>query len=91
MFMPMSTLTGILDKMEKKNIIIRNRCAEDRRSVFVSLNPDFEKNSGEFLNGVSKMMNEIKEEISEEVFKEFYDTLLDIETILKKRAGKVNE
>lgn len=34
------TITGILDRLERKGFITRSRSAEDRRSIFVSLTPD---------------------------------------------------
>lgn len=34
-----STTTGILDRLEKKELTVRTRSAEDRRSVYVNLTP----------------------------------------------------
>lgn len=36
---PASTLTGILDRLEKRGMITRNRDSSDRRVVMVTLNP----------------------------------------------------
>ena len=90
-YAPMSTLTGILDKMEKKGIIVRERSLEDRRTVYIGINPDFEANSGKFLDGIAKMMADIKKEITVEKFDEFFETLSRLEEILKKRAEKKHE
>lgn len=53
---PASTLTGILDRMEKKDLIVRTRDNVDRRVVLVKLNanllpddPKLEENIGEYL------------------------------------------
>lgn len=90
-YVPMSTLTGMLDKMEKKGIIIRERSQEDRRTVYIVINPDFEAHSGEFLNGIAAMMADIKNELTAERFDEFFATLSMMEEILKKRAEAKNE
>lgn len=90
-YTPMSTLTGILDKMEKKGIITRERSKEDRRSVYISINPDFEAHSGEFLNGIAVMMSDIKNQLTEDRFAEFFSTLSMLEEILRKRAETDNE
>lgn len=90
-YTPMSTLTGILDKMEKKGIITRERSKEDRRSVYIRINPDFESHSGEFLNGIADMMKDVKNQLTEERFNEFFSTLSILEEILKKRAESNNE
>ncbi|NTV79666.1 MAG: MarR family transcriptional regulator [Clostridiales bacterium] len=90
-YVPMSTLTGILDKMEKKGIIIRKRSSEDRRSVYIGINPDFEAHSGEFLDGTAAMMKNIKKEMTDEKFDQFFASLSLLEKILKKRVEKKDE
>ena len=91
LFLPMSTLTGILDKMEKKLIIARERSNEDRRAVYVVLTSEFEASSKDFLHEVSKMMGEIKEEISKETLDSLYKTLIELDQVLKKRKEISNE
>jgi len=83
---PMSTLTGILDKMEAKGIILRVRDKEDRRAVYISINPDFEAHSGAFLAGITAMMAEVKTELTPARFEEFFETLTLLENILNRRA-----
>lgn len=39
--LPNSTLSGILDRLEKQAMIIRERSQEDRRVVYVSISPKF--------------------------------------------------
>lgn len=90
-YVPMSTLTGILDKMEKKGIIIRKRSKEDRRTVYIEINPGFEAHTGEFIKGTAAMMTDIKNELTVERFDEFSKTLSLLEEILKKRAEKKHE
>jgi DNA-binding MarR family transcriptional regulator len=38
-----STIVGIIDRLEKKKLIIRDRDRKDRRQVFVSITPKGEK------------------------------------------------
>lgn len=90
-YAPMSTLTGILDKMESKGIIFRERSKEDRRTVYIEICPDFEAHSGEFLSGIARFMGDIKNELSVEKFNDFFNTLVILEEILKKRAEEKHE
>ncbi len=90
-YVPMSTLTGILDKMESKGIILRERSKEDRRTVYIKISPEFEAHSGEFLDGISRLMGSIKNELTVEKFDDFFNTLSLLEEILKKRAEEKNE
>lgn len=36
-----STVSGIIDRLEKQGMVVRNRSEEDRRVVYVNVSPDF--------------------------------------------------
>lgn len=38
-----STISGIIDRLEKQGMVIRTRSQEDKRVVYVSLSPEFEE------------------------------------------------
>jgi len=39
--LPNSTVSGILDRLEKQGMVVRERSQEDRRVVYVSISPHF--------------------------------------------------
>jgi len=41
--LPNSTVSGILDRLEKQGIVVRERSQEDRRVVYVSISPHFKE------------------------------------------------
>lgn len=42
-----STVSGILDRLEKQGLVERTRSKDDRRVVYVSITPEFRKNAKE--------------------------------------------
>lgn len=88
LFLPMSTLTGIVDKMIEKGIVIRERNSEDRRVVMIKLNPEFQNKSKNFMGELVNYMSDISQETSQEWFRDFGEKLEYFENILKKRAEK---
>lgn len=50
---PLNTATGIIDRMEKKELVARTRSKEDKRVVFVGFS---EKGMTQFQNLVNEMM-----------------------------------
>ena len=43
MYLSPSTVVGIIDRLERKELIVRNRDGKDRRQVFISITPKGEK------------------------------------------------
>ncbi|KJR45997.1 Transcriptional regulator, MarR family [Desulfosporosinus sp. I2] len=41
--LPNSTVSGILDRLEKQGMVVRERSQEDRRVVYVSISPHFKE------------------------------------------------
>ena len=50
---PLNTATGIIDRMEKKELVVRTRSKEDKRVVLVGFS---EKGMTQFQNLVNEMM-----------------------------------
>lgn len=53
-----STLSGILEKLKKMNIIERKRSDKDRRVVYVSISREFKKRHGVFHHKINNYIEE---------------------------------
>jgi len=49
-----STVSGILDRLEKQELVERVRCKDDRRVVYIRITPEFKKITEERLKEVEK-------------------------------------
>lgn len=85
LYLPMSTLTGIIDKMIEKGIVLRKSSSEDRRVVIIKLNPEFKKRSEHCINELSKIMNEISTDFTTDWFNDFNEKLNSFRVALEKR------
>jgi DNA-binding MarR family transcriptional regulator len=68
MDLSMSTISGIIDRLEKSDIVIREKSTEDKRVILVDLTPTFKKSSKELFNKLEfdwgeKIKNATEEEI----------------------------
>jgi DNA-binding MarR family transcriptional regulator len=68
-----STISGIIDRLEKQGVVERNRSEEDRRVVYVDVTEYFRKNSEEHLGHMGKMMEKMMQKATTE----------ELETIIK--------
>ncbi|MGB9904756.1 MAG: MarR family winged helix-turn-helix transcriptional regulator, partial [Desulfotomaculales bacterium] len=66
-----STLTGILDRMERMDLVERRDDPEDRRSLLVFLKEKARLNQMEIIGLAEKLNREIKEQFSPEDFAAF--------------------
>ena len=64
-----STLTGILDRMEKNGFIERKQDPGDRRSITVCLTPEAKKIRPQMIDIARDLDNEFREKIPEDEFK----------------------
>lgn len=75
-----STVSGIIDRLEKQNIVERIRSEEDRRVIFVKMTDEFRKNS-------DARFKEIEKYIADKISKaspEELDKVLEGLNILKR-------
>lgn len=70
-----STLTGILDRMERLDLVERRDDPEDRRSLLVFLKDKGKENCSELVNLAENLDDEIKGNFSEEEFTTFEKVL----------------
>lgn len=83
-----STVSGIIDRLEKQGIVERLRSEEDKRVVFISLSPtvgDLEKGMHSKIEGV------IEDIIAERGTPEDYKKIMDGLSTLKRLLGSVEE
>lgn len=91
LFLPMSTLTGIIDKMVEKNIVIRQQSKSDRRVVIIELNPEFKERSEHWMEDLTKLLKEISGTFTQEWFDDFNNKLRSFKKVLEKRTMEYGE
>lgn len=63
---PLNTVTGVVNRLEKKHFITRERDTKDKRVVKIALTKSGENLFKDFLNEAKMYFNEIYKELSEE-------------------------
>lgn len=79
-----STMSGILDRMEKQGAIERTRSEEDKRVVFVSLSPNFECSHAEFHKKTESIIQEIIDKGTEKEIEEIVKGLTTFKDLLTR-------
>jgi DNA-binding MarR family transcriptional regulator len=74
-FLSRATVTGILDRLERKGLIVRTRSVKDRRKVFVGLTPAGHKLTEEMPWPLQERFAQSLASLSDEEQKRF-DTML---------------
>lgn len=83
-----STVSGIVDRLEKQQLVIRERSNEDRRIVYVKLTPKFEH----FLRDVNKKAEQIFSGLLDSASPEEIGRIIEgLETLEKIIASRVKE
>lgn len=75
-----STVSGIVDRLEKQGLVVRRRSTDDRRIVYVDVSPDFSQKAK---NSYTDFQNRF-EEMIEEASSEEYDIIMQGISTLKK-------
>lgn len=75
-----STLSGIVDRLEKQQLVVRKRSDEDRRIVYVQLTPKFE----EVYQGIYKRIEENFQELLSPASAEELGKIVEGLKVLKK-------
>ena len=73
-----STVSGIIDRLEKQKMVVRERSIDDKRVVYVSISPNFKDMHKDFRKGFEKNLADIMSKgNAEEIHKIFVglDTL----------------
>lgn len=75
-----STVSGIIDRLEKQGLVERTRSKEDRRVVYVSVTSEFKKSSEEHFKEIEKVFEAI---MSKATAEELDQILLGLDTLQK--------
>lgn len=85
-----ATLVRILDILERKNLILRKKCAEDRRSFLIYGTPEGKELKEEVYPFVESLFMKLINNISKEQLDSFIDTLKTIEENIDIQEQKLN-
>lgn len=90
---PLNTATGIINRMEKNELIVRNRSKEDKRVVLIGFS---EKGMAQFQNLINELMYygiKVMNSFTEEEIAIFYKMTSSIKDVLKqeKKKGQVQK
>lgn len=87
----MSSLTTMLARMEKQNLIKRENDSKDRRKILVSLTEFGKSLQKEYEEIIQLAIKNVFEDFSENEYKEFENYLKRVHTNLKKLEAKNKE
>ena len=83
-----STTCGILDRMEKHNVITRERASQDKRLVIIKMSEQGKKFKDDLLLSKKALLAGLLSQIEPKARKEFIDTMERFETLLEKAINK---
>ena len=81
-----STVSGIMDRLEKQGLVERERSKEDKRIVFVSVTEEFLKNFKENFSQVEKKLERIASEATTEELDTVLKGLDALENIMRRNS-----
>ncbi|HYE82027.1 MAG TPA: MarR family transcriptional regulator [Clostridia bacterium] len=84
-----STVSGIIDRLEKQGFVERVRSEEDRRVVYISLSPDFRKSSKEHNNVIGKMLDDVMNKATPEELDSIMKGLETLNRLIDSRKGEL--
>ncbi|ADL52583.1 MarR family winged helix-turn-helix transcriptional regulator [Clostridium cellulovorans] len=84
-----STVSGIIDRLEKQNILERIRSEEDRRVVYVKLHPEFKNSACDNFKAQEDFLDNILHKASEEELEKIVETIGILERLLNEAKNKV--
>jgi len=84
LYLPMSTMTGVLDKMVEKGIVFRENSTEDRRVIIIKLKPEFQAKAEHYMHNLEKTMKKIINNFDPEWLADFTQKLKTFKEVLEK-------
>jgi len=85
-----STVSGIIDRLEKQGLVERTRSKEDRRVVYVNVSTEFRKNSKENFCKIEKTFEDIMTRATPEEIDTILKGLDTLEQIMDKQSKSEN-
>lgn len=86
LYLPMSTMTGIIDKMVEKEIIVREHSEEDRRVIIIKLKPEFKTKAEQYMLSLEKTMKEITSTLEGQWYDDFKNKLKFFKEVLENKV-----
>lgn len=80
-----STVSGIIDRLEKQGLVERTRSNEDRRVVYVTVTPEFRKNAQEHFKRIEIKYEEMMNEATPEEVEAIRKGLRTLEKVLERQ------
>ncbi|CDG80965.1 MarR family winged helix-turn-helix transcriptional regulator [Janthinobacterium agaricidamnosum] len=76
------TLTGVVERLEQKGLISRQRCTRDKRSYFVRLTDEGDQVFGEVFPAVTSKGKRMFSQFSDDDFSKLEQTLSDLKDVI---------
>lgn len=83
---PLNTATGIVGRMEKKNLIARYHSIDDKRVVKVAITDDGTRHIGSILKEIMRYINVVMDRLSPEEIKMLFQTINKIVEALEETS-----
>lgn len=83
-----STVSGIVDRLENQGLVTRQRCTKDRRIVYVTLNPEYEKKYLTMHDSLDSYFEDILTEIPTEQRASILESLNILQNTLTRHLMK---
>ena len=83
-----STVSGIIDRLEKQNLVERIRSKNDRRVVYVRVSDDCKKNARGHFNEIDKKFADIMNKATPEELDAIIEGLDKLKVVLERQKGE---
>jgi len=83
-----STVSGIVDRLEKQGLVERTRSVEDRRVVYVNVTSDFKKIAQSHFSQIEAKFQDILNETSPEEIDKIFDGLNLLKKLMERHQEK---
>ena len=80
-----STVSGIIDRLEKQGMVYRERSEEDKRVVYVSISPDFKSHHEVFREKLEKNIETMMSQGDAEEIHKIFEGLVALKKLLSDR------
>jgi DNA-binding MarR family transcriptional regulator len=85
-----STVSGIIDRLEKQGLVERTRSTEDRRVVYVNISAEFKKNSKTNFCKIEKTFEDIMKKATDEEIETISKGLDTLEKLMDKQKDEIH-
>lgn len=78
------TITYVINKLEKKELVVRRKCEKDKRVFYVSLTEEGKELISDIFPKHKEFLDNLFSELDERAKRELVDNLIQLRNILKK-------